>query len=145
MRKGFTLLELLIVVIIVGILASIAIPQFLNAVEKGRVAKAKNALGLIAHAAKMYRAENDTYEELDGVESDGTGTALNDALGNFIELTAVDKDLDWTYGIEADVDTFTITATKIEGATHGTETITLNQDGVCAGTHTLKGKDCGDE
>ena len=57
MKKGFTLVELLIVVIVVGILAAFAIPQYINAVEKAKVGSAKNSLGLIAQAEKMYRAE----------------------------------------------------------------------------------------
>ena len=93
MRKGFTLLELLIVVIIVGILASIAVPQFLNAVEKSRVAKAKANAGLIAHAEKMYHGEHDTYVNIT------TAKSANNKLGNYVELSQVDADQDWNYTV----------------------------------------------
>ncbi len=140
MKKGFTLLELRIVVIVIGILASIAIPQFLNAVEKGRVAKAKNALGLIAHAEKMYRAEIDTYFDVDSDNLNGEDDEVD--LGDYIELTSVDEDQDWIYSTD-DITaiTFTVTATKAQGANSGA-TITLTQDGVCRGDHPLRGRDC---
>jgi prepilin-type N-terminal cleavage/methylation domain-containing protein len=145
MRKGFTLLELLIVVIIVGILASIAIPQFLNAVEKGRVAKAKNALGLIAHAQKMYRAEMDTYVSIDPNDINGSSGGGSTTLGDFVELTAVDEDQDWVYTSEdVTAETFTIVSTKAQGAHEG-EFIKINEKGQCWGDHTLRGRDCGVE
>lgn len=61
MRKsGFTLLELMVVVIIVGILAMIALPQFFKATEKARSAEGINILGSLRSAQFRYYAESDT-------------------------------------------------------------------------------------
>lgn len=60
-KKGFTLIELMIVVAIIGILAAIAIPNFLRFQAKSKQAEAKTNLGAIGTTAEAYRAEKDTY------------------------------------------------------------------------------------
>ncbi len=60
-NSGFTLLELLVVVIIVGILATIAVPAFTKAMEKGRSAEAASILGAIKTAEEAYYQENLKY------------------------------------------------------------------------------------
>lgn len=59
-RSAFTLLELMVVVIIVGILAMIAMPQFFKAAEKARAAEGVNVLGALRGAQFRYYAESST-------------------------------------------------------------------------------------
>ena len=50
-QSGFTLLEIIIVIIIVGVLASLALPKFFNTVEFSRSSEALNAVGGIKRSA----------------------------------------------------------------------------------------------
>ncbi len=56
-QKGFTLIELLIVVAIIGILAAIAVPNFLNAQVRAKIARAEADENTIATALEMYMLE----------------------------------------------------------------------------------------
>jgi len=61
MKKGFTLVELIIVVIIVGILASIGLTQYNKVVEKSRAAEARMMLGTLRTAEIAEMNENGSY------------------------------------------------------------------------------------
>lgn len=60
-KNAFTLIELLIVVAIIGILAAIAVPNFLNAQIRAKVARTKGDLKALATAIDMYRLDNNQY------------------------------------------------------------------------------------
>ncbi|MFA5093526.1 MAG: prepilin-type N-terminal cleavage/methylation domain-containing protein [Candidatus Omnitrophota bacterium] len=59
--KGFTLIELIIVIIIVGILASLGVTQYAKVVEKGREAEARTVLGTLRTQQNAYHLENGVY------------------------------------------------------------------------------------
>jgi len=64
MKRGFTLIELIVVIIIVGILAALGISQYTKTVEKARGAEAKMILGQMRTLAYQYRLENGTINGL---------------------------------------------------------------------------------
>ncbi len=61
LRKAFTLIELLIVVAIIGILAAIAVPNFLNAQTRAKISRCKSDLKALSMAEEMYQLDNNLY------------------------------------------------------------------------------------
>ena len=77
-KQAFTLIELLVVVLIIGILASVALPQYKKAVYKSHYAALKNMTQAIADAQQVYYLANGTYAtDFDELSID-TGGKLKD-------------------------------------------------------------------
>lgn len=60
-ETGFTLIEIMVVVIIIGLLAAVVVPQFLGRVDDARIAKAKEDIQAIETALTMYKLDNFNY------------------------------------------------------------------------------------
>jgi general secretion pathway protein G len=63
--RGFTLIEIMVVVIIIGLLAAVIVPQVIDKVEQARVTKAKADIQGIETALQMYRLDNSKYPTTD--------------------------------------------------------------------------------
>jgi len=127
-RIGFTLIEIIVVIIIVGVLAGLALPRFINSVEFSRSTEALNSMSVIRKSVNRCKVfSNDINEcdislngllEFSEIDIDDPGTA-NNAGALF----------DYTITIN-DVDAFTIVATRntTDGGTAG-DTVTLDDAG----------------
>jgi len=82
--KAFTLIELLIVVAIIGILAAIAVPNFLNAQLKAKIAATMGNMKAIGSAIEMYALDNNGYPN---TYHPNTYTFINPRIFRFKRLT----------------------------------------------------------
>ena len=68
--RGFTLIEIMVVVVIIGLLAAVIVPTVINKVDEARVAKAKEDIESIQEALQAYRLDNSVYPTTDeGLEA----------------------------------------------------------------------------
>ncbi len=119
--KGFTLVELLMVVIILGILVSLALPNYMAGVEKTKAGKAKQSMQAIRSSESWYRAHMDEYvADITVLQEWG------------LPLNAILADQDWAYTVDtADAIDLLIRATRQNGPFTG-ESITMDEEGALA-------------
>ena len=106
-HEGFTLIEILIVVVIIGILAAVAIPTYFRYVKKSYASEAKISLKDIHQKCKIYMTENG------GEYPSDLQTVIDDGYLDSIE----DLEEIWEFelGVETDGKQGSITATSLEG------------------------------
>lgn len=83
-QSGFTLIELLIVVAIIGILAAIAVPNFLNAQLRAKIAATESNMQAIGTALGMYSIDHGKYPH---TYIPGSATFINPRIVRFKRLT----------------------------------------------------------
>ena len=120
--RGFSLIELMVVVAVVGIIAMIAVPSYNDTVRKGRRADAKVTLMKVAQNLERCFSEKNSYTVASGC-TNHNNTASDEG---FYTITAAQN-----------ATSFALTATAIGGQASDTHcsTLTLNQAGTKGGTN----------
>lgn len=111
-NKGFSLIELMIVLAIIGILGAIGYPSYDSYMKKSRRADAKVALQGMADKQERFYLQNNTYTTI-AANVGGTGTDKN------YYVLSIDS---------ADVNVFALTATAVAGGPQATDTTTSHGD-----------------
>jgi prepilin-type N-terminal cleavage/methylation domain-containing protein len=122
-RKGFTLIELMVVILIVGILAAASIPLMRGRIDSAKWAEANATAGTIKSAVRVYFAEHGNATAVTGALSDAD---IQAALG----FTA--GDLTGTYFVPGDYE-----VTEVDTNGNATIEVTGSADNAPDGSKTL--------
>ena len=122
-RAGFTLIEVLVVVAILGILAAIVVPRIMDRPDEAKRVAAKADVGAIVQALKLYRLDNGFYPSTDqGLGALSQRPTTNPVPGNWKSyLERLPKDpwgSDYQYlnpGVKGEIDVFSLGADHARG------------------------------
>jgi general secretion pathway protein G len=124
-QSGFSLIEIMVVVVILGILASIVIPKIISRPDEARVVKAKQDILVIQNALDLYKLDNGFYPTTEqGLLALVEKPSLSSGLGDWQQyLKSLPKDpwgRDYLYlnpGEHSEVDVYTLGAAGQAGGT----------------------------
>jgi type IV pilus assembly protein PilA len=122
-NSGFTLIELMIVVVIIGILTALAVPRYMKVASKSKQSEAKGILKQIYTMQAAYYGEHETYC-LNGAQ------ASMAALDGFARIgVTITPPARYTYDMVADNTSFICTATSNLDTDPTIDTWTIDDDG----------------
>lgn len=124
-QRGFTLIEIMVVVVILGILAALVVPKVMSRPDEARVAAAKQDIAAIGQALKLYRLDNKRYpsteQGLQALVNQPAQGAENWKAGGYLERLPTDP---WEHpyqylnpGLHGEMDIFSYGADGVPGGT----------------------------
>jgi len=124
-QQGFTLIEIMVVVVILGILAALIVPKVMGRPDEARIIAARQDIASLAQALKLYRLDNHVYPSTDQglqalVEKPGTAPApANWKQGGYLDRLPKDP---WgnpyqylNPGVHGEIDVFSLGADGAPG------------------------------
>jgi len=86
--SGFTLIELMVVIVIIGLLAALVVPRYIGAADKAKVTAAKTQINLFKSALTMFKLEMGEYPQT----SEGLEALINNGKKNFLDQDTIPLD-----------------------------------------------------
>ena len=118
-RKGFTLVELAVVIVIIGVLAAFGVPRFLKSVERSKAAEAFQYLSAVRAAQERYLAKEGIYAD------DATKLDITQSTPKYFDLDAIN-----TTPASDGSPTWDMTLTrKAASSSYGAYTVKFTNDG----------------
>jgi len=124
-QQGFTLIEIIVVVVIIGILATFVAPKFLGKTDDARIVKAKSDIQALESALDIYKLDNYAYPTTDqGLDAlvtlpSGDPAPANWQKGGYVKKLRKDPwQRDYLYlnpGERGEVDIYSLGADGVEG------------------------------
>jgi general secretion pathway protein G len=123
LHKGFTLIELMVVLVILGILAVLVVPNVLDRADDARVTAAKTDIANLSQALKLYKLDNQRYPEAaQGLQALATKPTVGTVPSNWrVYVEKLPKDpwgRDYQYlnpGIKGEIDVMSLGADGAAG------------------------------
>ena len=126
--QGYSLIELLITLVVIGVIAAIAIPNLMAAIDKGKQKRTMADMRSIGSAVEAYSVDNARYP----VASDPSTLALAIASSGFVKVMPQLDGWDHPYLVNSQTTAYTISSSGKDGTPSGcvigTSTTQFNQD-----------------
>lgn len=122
-QKGFTLIELMVVLVIIGVLGALIVPNVMGRADDARVGAAKSDIKSLQQALRLYKLDNQTYptaeQGLAALAIKPTNTPIPQNWRSYIEKLPQDpwgSDYKYVYpGVHSEVDIISLGADKTVG------------------------------
>lgn len=126
-NAGFTLIELMVVVMILGVLAALVVPRFMSRPDEARAVAAKSDIAQIMQQLKLYRLDNGRYptteQGLEALVSRPTSGPAANNWKSYLDKAPVDPwGKPYQYlnpGVRSEIDVFSLGADGVAGGEAG--------------------------